>query len=80
VHTLTIRFETPDALGEWFVDARRVGLFTDDAGVRSRDALDAGRSHPNEYVVSSEPGVDGYLVAPGTEDGAAPHADAPTRS
>jgi hypothetical protein len=64
MHTLMIRFESENELVRWFEETRRQGLLEQHAGVRRQDALDGGRSHPGACVVSSEPGVGGYVTAP----------------
>lgn len=64
MYSLSIRFSSEQGLTDWFVEARAASAFEPDAGVRAMDALDGGRAHPGSFIVSSEPGVGGFLIAP----------------
>jgi len=64
MYSLSIRFPNERAMRDWFATARAATLFAPDAGVRAMDALDNGRAHPGAFIVSREPGVGGFLIAP----------------
>ena len=60
---LILRFPDERSLADWAADARTEGLLPENAGIRAKDALDAGgRPADGDFILASDPGPGDWLV------------------
>lgn len=63
--TVTLRFADADKAGEWFAEARQLGVVPGKAGLREADALEmGGRARPGQLIVAEQSGPGEWVVEP----------------